>query len=340
MTRKIPSNSVSSDMPSVPDLSICIPTFQRSHLLSRTLERIAACVIHAGWQSRVELCVSDNASGDSTPEVLAAFRSPGLQFRSSRNAQNLGFSRNLRQVAKLAQGKYILFVGDDDLLCWDALLNLDGVFALEPEIALFPTLPDLPLDLTTWDLRTQPHWLEGGRSVLRELGLFQLTFLGNFIVRRDTYLANDTERYAASLYPHAAILFRILQTSRAFFSPTSLFEFDEPVRGWNQPLLTAIDLARIITEEVLIPVADQGLARDVYSKTVRSIVRALINRRKGRTDEVGNPFADLSLRNVLQCYRASRAFQIQAAAFWAAGAYIPLAMLLKLIGEKPRKVNF
>ena len=75
-------------------------------------------------------------------------------------------------------------------------------------------------------------------------------------------------------------------------------------------------------------------------RTVRSILRALLNRKLGRLDEPGNPYGDLSFRNVLECYRADKRFQVRAAALWIVGKLLPTNALRNLIGEKPRKVHY
>lgn len=325
---------------STPLLSICIPTFQRAGQLAPTLARVAQAIAAAGWESRVEICLSDNASTDDTPAVIAAFAPSGVRVKRLRQSENVGFSRNLAAVARMAEGDYLLFQGDDDALAMNIFETLDRALAERPAIALFPTLADQPLDGINWEARKAERWLNDGGEVVRVLGLFHLTFLGNFVVRRADYLANEEERFASSLYPHVAVLLRILAHDRAKWLPEPLFDFDEQFKVWNQPLLTAVDLTRVYTDELLTRRADQALAHAIYDRTIRSIPRAILNRRLGRADQPGNPFQSLSLANVLACYRCSPRHQLIAMTFWFAGRFLPLAALRGTLGAKPRKVHF
>ena len=80
-------------------LSICIPTFNRASALNRTLEMLYGEL--QGIEGEVEICVSDNGSGDGTPDVLAGWEKK-LPLVHSRNKTNLGFDINLIRAARLA----------------------------------------------------------------------------------------------------------------------------------------------------------------------------------------------------------------------------------------------
>lgn len=322
-----------------PLVSICIPTFSRAAQLGLTLARIASVVAGARWQEKVEICISDNASADDTPAVIAAFQPDGIRVKKFRQTDNVGFSKNLHAVARMAEGDYLLFQGDDDSLAAGICATLERALAERPALALFPTLPDQPMD-GDWEARKTERWLADGRDVVRVLGIFHLTFLGNFVVRRADYLAHDDEKFCASLYPHVAVLLRILARDRAKWIPEPLFEFEEQAKSWNQPLLTAVDLTRIYADGLLSPTGDGGFAKALYAQTVRSIPRAFLNRRLGRADQPGNPYMSLALGNLLGCYRCSPRHRVRAFAYWFAGTLLPTFVLRAILGGKPRKVEF
>ena len=322
-----------------PLVSICIPTFQRAGQLAPTLARVAEVITNGGWQDRVEICLSDNASADDTPAVIAAFQPVGLAVKKFRQGENVGFSRNLRTVAGMARGEYLLFQGDDDALASGVCATLKHALAEHPAVALFSTLPDQPMD-GDWSARREVRWLADGREIARVLGIFHLTFLGNFVVRRADYLAHDEESFCASLYPHVAVLFRILSHERAKWVPEPLFEFEEQFKGWNQPLLTAVDLTRVYADGLIVPTGDRAFARALYDRTVRSIPRAFLNRKLGRPDQPGNKYMSLTLANLLACYRFSAKHRALAFAYWFGGNVLPAPLLRAALGEKPRKVKF
>jgi glycosyl transferase family 2 len=108
-----------------PLLSICLPTHNRAGLLRLALRSLLPQV--AARREEVELVVSDNASTDDTPEVLAEARALG-PFRHYRNPVNLGVTRNILVLTQeLAKGEYGWILGDDDMLVRGGLDRLVGV---------------------------------------------------------------------------------------------------------------------------------------------------------------------------------------------------------------------
>jgi len=97
-----------------PVLSICVPTFNRAATLRVMLEAVLPQV--AALHGEVELCVSDNASPDETPDVVRAAQAV-WPLRYSRNEANLGPIRNFHRVTnETATGEYAWILGDDDLV--------------------------------------------------------------------------------------------------------------------------------------------------------------------------------------------------------------------------------
>ena len=96
-----------------PLLTIAIPTYNRD----RYLEELLVCL---GPQLKdrpeVQLLISDNASQDGTREMVETFQRQGLVVRYVRNAENIGPDGNFAQCFDLAEGKYFLLFGDDDLV--------------------------------------------------------------------------------------------------------------------------------------------------------------------------------------------------------------------------------
>jgi glycosyltransferase involved in cell wall biosynthesis len=94
-----------------PLVSIGIPTFNRAKSLERAL-RSALAQTHP----RLEVVVSDNASGDDTAEVCARWQATHGNLRVIRQPQNVGPARNFRAVLDAARGDFFLWLADDDWL--------------------------------------------------------------------------------------------------------------------------------------------------------------------------------------------------------------------------------
>lgn len=142
-------------MPTVPDLSIVIPTFRRVDALCRTLDALAGQRLD---DHRVEIIVVDNNSGDNTVatvQALAAGYPHDLQIvvergRGPAAARNAGIP--------LATAPLIMFLGDDTPPAHDDFLagHLDAHRAGDAQLAV--------VGRSTWhpSLQVTPvmEWLE------------------------------------------------------------------------------------------------------------------------------------------------------------------------------------
>ncbi len=102
-----------------PLLTIAIPTFNRAGWLDLCLSQIAKQAPALGRQ--VEILVSNNNSTDNTDDIVNRYVSSGLAITYIRNAENIGSDRNLLQCFKRSSGKYVLVMGDDDVILDNAL---------------------------------------------------------------------------------------------------------------------------------------------------------------------------------------------------------------------------
>ena len=119
--------------------TIAIPTFNRAKYLKKNLEQLKS-ELSLIQKDFVEIIVSDNCSTDNTKDVVEDMIDSGLQIRYICNETNIGWGLNFLQCFDLAKGKYVLLLGDDDLLfdgalkiIIDKLINQDyGILCLHP----------------------------------------------------------------------------------------------------------------------------------------------------------------------------------------------------------------
>ncbi len=95
-------------MKSSPQVSVCLPTYNRAHLLRECLSTILSQRF-----SDFELIVSDNCSTDSTADLVASVSDPRVSYH--RNATNIGPYANMNRALGLARGAYVCVLHDDDL---------------------------------------------------------------------------------------------------------------------------------------------------------------------------------------------------------------------------------
>ncbi len=108
-----------------PLLTIAIPTFNRAEQLAGLLKVLEPQVARA---PEVEVFLSDNASEDATPEVIAAatqrFAAAGASLRSHRHPTNTGSDANFAFCFREAKGTFFWMCGDDDLIVPNAVAEV------------------------------------------------------------------------------------------------------------------------------------------------------------------------------------------------------------------------
>lgn len=97
-----------------PLLTIAIPTYNRAKFLERCLNSIVDQI--KGQESLIELIVSDNCSTDNTHEVIERIILKGIPIQYIKNVENKGADFNIAQCYIMAQGKYVVAFGDDDII--------------------------------------------------------------------------------------------------------------------------------------------------------------------------------------------------------------------------------
>lgn len=115
-------------------LSICIPTYNRASHLANCLNSIISCKINSDL--KFQICVSNNNSTDNTEQVVRKAMSL-IDIKYHKNKSNIGGPRNLLKVASMADGEFIWFIGDDDLLMPYAIIELYKLIGAHPDIDFF-----------------------------------------------------------------------------------------------------------------------------------------------------------------------------------------------------------
>lgn len=103
-------------------LTIAIPTYNRASYLDLCLSHI--CGQLGKGDTRVELLVSDNNSTDNTSDIVGKYVSSGHTINYIKNKENIGSDKNFLQCFNLAKSKYVLILGDDDILLDGAITNI------------------------------------------------------------------------------------------------------------------------------------------------------------------------------------------------------------------------
>jgi glycosyltransferase involved in cell wall biosynthesis len=90
-------------------VTVFIPTYNRAELLAGAIESVLAQT-YADFR----LAVFDNASTDATPDVVARYRDPRIEY--VRHDENTGVLGNQQRCLASLESEYALILADDDLI--------------------------------------------------------------------------------------------------------------------------------------------------------------------------------------------------------------------------------
>lgn len=100
-----------------PLVSVIIPTYNRPEYLKQAI----ASAVKQTYQN-IEIIVSDNCSSESTQVIVESFADSRIKFW--RHHSNIGMLANQISAFKMAQGKYVASLHDDDMWNEDFLAKL------------------------------------------------------------------------------------------------------------------------------------------------------------------------------------------------------------------------
>jgi glycosyltransferase involved in cell wall biosynthesis len=119
-----------------PRVDVYVPTYNRARYLRVCIESILEQTF-----TDFRLIVSDNASTDETPEVVAAFDDPRVEY--VRRPENLGLFGNFSACINEARAEYVLMFADDELLYPEHLERTVRVLDAQPNAGMVHTAFDI-----------------------------------------------------------------------------------------------------------------------------------------------------------------------------------------------------
>lgn len=210
-------------------VTVCIPTFNRCHILPFALESIQQQT-YSDW----ELIVCDDGSTDGTPELMAQYQDSRIRY--IRHPQNIGKSNNMRSGFEESTGQYFIKFDDDDRLNPEFLEKTTAILDQYPEIDFVGT------DHWIIDINNQrdeqvtqqnsQHWgrtkfTEGLVNNLLEVVFIQQSFqVGATLFRRQALLDVDFMRPNLQNCEDNDLFVRLaLAGKQGYYLPQRLMEY-------------------------------------------------------------------------------------------------------------------
>jgi len=112
------TKDLSKDSRIAPLLSICIPAYNRPHQLDLLLRSVDC----DPEQIEIVICEDCSPGRDAIRQRVVEFQGQSsYQVCYFENKENLGYDGNIRELVAQARGKFVLYMGDDDLFIPDSL---------------------------------------------------------------------------------------------------------------------------------------------------------------------------------------------------------------------------
>lgn len=114
------------------DVTICLPVYN----VEKTIEAAIKSILKAKIIN-YEILISDNASTDQTEKICLKMQKKFPDLISYyQNSKNIGFAENYKKCIEKAQGKYLFFIGGDDILLPKNIYTLISALDQHSEIAI------------------------------------------------------------------------------------------------------------------------------------------------------------------------------------------------------------
>jgi glycosyltransferase involved in cell wall biosynthesis len=152
------------------DVSVIIPTYHRERELREAIDSVR---VQRGVA--LEIIVVDDSPEGSARDVIAIVSDPRVQYISRPEPSNGRPARVRNDGAKIARGRYLYFLDDDDMLVPDTLAELSKALDAAPRAAMaFGVVSPFGVDAGILH-HNQEYFAEARRLALKLKGSRQLS---------------------------------------------------------------------------------------------------------------------------------------------------------------------
>lgn len=205
-------------------LSVCIPAYNRARYLSPLLDSIMS----QQFQNFNIIIAEDNSPERHLIASIVAKYSDMFpnKIKYIENKENLGYDGNIRTLIEHADGDFCVFLGNDDLLCADALTRIADVAFRFSECGVivrsYATFDTDPANQKqTFRYFPQEHSIQPGRDAI-VTAFRRSVVIPGMTIHRQSALELATSEFDGSLLYQLYLVGRILQKRSVVFTPSIL----------------------------------------------------------------------------------------------------------------------
>lgn len=222
------------------DLTIAIPTYNRSSYLARLLGLLTATNLN-----NIKILIVDNSSTDDTEQVAASYCNKAQKQAVSycRNPVNIGGDANVLRCFELADTEWLWIVGDDDLPVPNCINIIQAAISAHQDcqyINFASTILALRVS------RRSGFTTSGIDDLVASIDCYSnLLFISSGVYKRTAFLKHlpKAYRFIYAYSTQLSLVFSVMaegSNNKCYFSPELLVEWEPPPKAitWSQDLFT------------------------------------------------------------------------------------------------------
>lgn len=213
--------------PERPLLSVCVPLYNRPEEVGPLLESVIA-ESFSDW----EIVLSEDASPEQAAirAAVAPYRDRlGDRLRYTENAETLGYDQNFRRLVRLARGRYVFILGNDDRVAPGAFRAIADAITRHGDVGMFlrafATFAGDPSNVVQVNrfFPTERHFPPGRAAFFAVYR--RLVHMSGLVFHRDGAVALETDRWDGTLFYQHWLGGNLAATDGALYLPDFLALF-------------------------------------------------------------------------------------------------------------------
>lgn len=249
-------------------LSICIPTYNRSEILKKSISSLVNQHVFSK-SDNIEIVVSDNCSTDDTKFIVEEYiKRFGSKIKYSKTSQNI-FDKNFERALSLGDGEFLK-------LSNDTLIYLDG--SLEYYLFLIKENlnPKRVLFFSNGLLRFNNEYEGSGINQFVEVTSYYSTWIASFGIWKSDF--ESIKDFGKSSYLNLSQLDNLLEMvhrkNNFVISNVKLFDIQEPFRKGGFDIVTVfLDNYSLLLSKYL---KSQDLKLSTFENEMQLVVKRFI----------------------------------------------------------------
>ena len=188
-------------------LTIAIPTYNRSYFLNNNLKQLLK-----EYDNNFEIIIQDNASTDNTEEIVKKYIKYGLPIIYERHLTNLGWAKNFEICFKKAKTKYMILLGDDDIIVNGGVdIILHNINEHNPDLIFMNAFSIKNYDKEYYALKNDSQLFDLDEFLYKTILQFRL--ISSYVIK--TEYVNKVKEFTGN-FAHLHVVFETLSNAKKF----------------------------------------------------------------------------------------------------------------------------